>query len=227
MDRYEIVIIGAKNPESGRMISAIYDSQSQSSGICHVFKGFIDNDPQRQGTVFCGLPVFGGFEMLDRLIDQGYVFVNTITGSTLARYETSRAVLAHGGRLVNFIHPTAGRPDRIGTGNYIQEHVLMQAGVSIGDNSAINYGAVISHETRLGSSTFLAPRVSIAGEVIIGDGVLIGTNATLLPRITVGNWATIGAGAVVLKEVPPYAVVAGNPAKVIRTNPVRYLDGSM
>ena len=73
----------------------------------------------------------------------------------------------------------------------------------------------------------MAHRVSISGEVVIGDGVFIGTNATLLPRISIGNWATIGAGAVVLKDVPPYAVVVGNPAKVLRINEVRYADGAL
>jgi sugar O-acyltransferase (sialic acid O-acetyltransferase NeuD family) len=227
LDALNVVIIGAKNPETARMMSAINDAENAQSGIRHVFQGFLDNDPKRQGRLFCGLPVFGGFEMLDTLIAQRFVFVNTITGSTLARYETSREVRARGGRFVNFIHPTAGRPDRIGTGNYIQEHVLMQAGVSIGDNSSIHFGAVISHESRIGSSTFVAHRVSVSGEVVIGDGVFVGTNATLLPRIAIGNWATIGAGAVVLRDVPANAVVAGNPAKVVRIKEPRYSDGAI
>jgi sugar O-acyltransferase (sialic acid O-acetyltransferase NeuD family) len=209
------------------MMSAISDAEPTRTGVRHVFHGFVDNDPARQGTEFCGLPVFGGFEVLDALIDQGCVFVNTITGSTRTRYETSRAVRVRGGRFVNFIHPTAGQPDRIGTGNYIQEHVLIQADVSIGDNSSIHFGAVISHESRIGNSTFVAHRVSISGEVVIGDGVFIGTNATLVPRIVIGNWATIGAGAVVLKDVPPYAVVVGNPAKILRIDEARYADGAI
>ncbi|MGS3161960.1 MULTISPECIES: DapH/DapD/GlmU-related protein [Aeromonas] len=44
----------------------------------------------------------------------------------------------------------------------------------------------------------------------------IGANATLLPGITVGRHAMVGAGAVVTKDVPDYAVVVGNPAKIIR-----------
>jgi sugar O-acyltransferase (sialic acid O-acetyltransferase NeuD family) len=227
LDPIKVVIIGAKNPETARMMSAINDAEAAETGVHRVFHGFIDNDPRRQGTVFCGLPVFGGLQVLDMLIEQGCVFVNTITGTTLARYETSREVRARGGRLVNFIHPTAGRPERIGTGNYIQEHVLMQAGVTIGDNSSIHFGAVISHESRIGSSTFVAHRVSVSGEVVIGDGVFIGTNATVLPRIAIGNWATIGAGAVVLNDVPPYAVMVGNPARVLRINEARYADGAL
>jgi acetyltransferase-like isoleucine patch superfamily enzyme len=46
-----------------------------------------------------------------------------------------------------------------------------------------------------------------------------------LPRIKIGNWATIGAGALVLKDVPDYAVVVGNPGKVLRENERKYVNG--
>jgi acetyltransferase-like isoleucine patch superfamily enzyme len=52
----------------------------------------------------------------------------------------------------------------------------------------------------------------------VGDGVFIGANATILPRLQIGSWSTIGAGAVVTKHVPDGAVVAGNPARIIRYN---------
>ncbi|MCS7221192.1 MAG: N-acetyltransferase [Anaerolineae bacterium] len=50
----------------------------------------------------------------------------------------------------------------------------------------------------------------------IKRGAKIGANATILPDITIGEGALVGAGAVVTQDVPPYAVVAGNPARVIK-----------
>lgn len=52
--------------------------------------------------------------------------------------------------------------------------------------------------------------------VIINDDVWIGTRAIILAGVTIGRGAVVGAGAVVTKSVPPYAVVGGNPAKIIR-----------
>lgn len=54
------------------------------------------------------------------------------------------------------------------------------------------------------------------GDVSVGNDVWIGRGATLLSGVTIGDGAVIGARAVVASDVPPYAIVAGNPAKVIR-----------
>jgi len=53
--------------------------------------------------------------------------------------------------------------------------------------------------------------------VRVGDGADIGVNAVLLPGVTVGKGAIVGAGAVVTTDVAPYAIVAGVPAKVLRS----------
>jgi galactoside O-acetyltransferase len=52
--------------------------------------------------------------------------------------------------------------------------------------------------------------------VIIQDKTWIGFNALILKGVTIGRGAIVGAGAVVTRDVPPYAIVAGNPAKIIR-----------
>ena len=56
----------------------------------------------------------------------------------------------------------------------------------------------------------------IKGDVVIGNDVWIGSDAIILSGVTIGDGAVIGAGAVVSRSVPPYAVVIGNPAQVVR-----------
>jgi len=56
----------------------------------------------------------------------------------------------------------------------------------------------------------------VKGPLVIEDEVWIGTNAIILAGLTIGKGAIVAAGAVVTKDVPPYAIVGGNPARVIR-----------
>jgi len=55
----------------------------------------------------------------------------------------------------------------------------------------------------------------IERQVVVGNDVWIGAHAIIMPRVTIGHGAVIGAGAVVTKDVPPYAVVVGVPARII------------
>ena len=50
---------------------------------------------------------------------------------------------------------------------------------------------------------------------LIEQGASIGANATILPGITIGKCSMVGAGAVITKDVPPFSIVVGNPAKII------------
>jgi len=211
----KIVLFAAANPETQRVMNAVKRAQPDVE-----FVGFLDNDPAKKGTTFCGLPVFGGFEVLEQHAKGRDVrVVNLHTGSTRARYETSRHMAERGVRFANLIHPSVNvEMTSVGVGNYVQEAVVLQAGVSLGDNSSVHIGAMIGHETTIGNSAFIAHACSVSGLVTIGDGVFMGTNATVLPRVKIGKWATIGAGSVVLKDVPDFATVVGNPGRVVRVD---------
>lgn len=210
----KIYFLGAANPETIRMIRAVQRSTPNAA-----FVGFLDNDPAKAGTDFYGYPVMGGLELVTSLAGADVGFVNLITGNTRTRHETTQEILARGGQLANFIHPSIDLTmTRLGIGLYLQEAVQLQAEVEVGDNTSMHMGAVVGHESKVGRSVFIAHAVSISGCCTIGDGTFVGTNATILPRTKIGKWAMIGAGCVVTKDVPDYAVVVGNPGKVIRIN---------
>jgi sugar O-acyltransferase (sialic acid O-acetyltransferase NeuD family) len=210
----KIYLLGAANPETIRMIRAVERATPDVE-----FLGLLDNDPEKKNRDFYGLPILGGIEKVSELAGDDVGFVNLITGSTKARYETSREIVAAGGQLTNLIHPSIDLDmTRLGVGLYLQEAVILQAGVEIGDNTSIHMGALIGHESVVGSSVFIAHAVSVSGCCRIGDGTFIGTNASILPRVNIGKWATIGAGTVVTKDVLDYEVVVGNPGRVIKTN---------
>ena len=119
----------------------------------------------------------------------------------------------------------------------IEPHVIFNHALSIGDNSGIGefseiYGDVsIGKDVMMGTNCIIYTRnhafdrmdipmikqgFSAVKPVIIKDNVWIGGRVTILPGVIVGEGAVIGAGAVVTKDVPPNAIVVGNPAVVKR-----------
>ena len=97
----------------------------------------------------------------------------------------------------------------------------------IGDNFEIFHGArgtVINPNTVIGNNVSVRQNTTIGAKGFhssekcprIEDDVTIGPNACVIGDITIGHHSIIGAGAIVVKDVPAYSVVAGNPAKVIK-----------
>ena len=93
----------------------------------------------------------------------------------------------------------------------IGNNILTGKWVTITDNS---HGEVTLEQMH--QDPLKRPVVS-KGPVHIGDNVWIGDKATILPHVSIGDGAIIAANAVVTKDVPPYSVAAGNPAKIIKT----------
>lgn len=94
-------------------------------------------------------------------------------------------------------------------------HFQDQGGVKIGDGAFIGHNVVlatINHDLNPKNN-----RKNIYAPIVIGNHVWIGSNATILQGVTIGEWAVVAAGAVVTKNVEPYTVVGGVPAKVIKT----------
>ena len=90
-----------------------------------------------------------------------------------------------------------------------------EGGISIGDDVLIGHNTVIATLNHVEDPDKRGDMVP--APVRIGDKVWIGANATILPGVTVGEGAVIAAGAVVTKDVAPRTVVAGVPARMIKT----------
>ncbi|WP_243147637.1 serine acetyltransferase [Scytonema sp. UIC 10036] len=87
-------------------------------------------------------------------------------------------------------------------------------GLVINHETIIGNNCILRHSTTIGNKKLLDG--SISGSPKIGNNVDIGANVVILGEITIDDDAVIGAGSVVVKDVPKGAVVAGNPARIIR-----------
>ena len=130
-------------------------------------------------------------------------------------------------RIWAFAHVLPGA--RIGVDCNICDGVFIENDVLIGDRVTIKCGVQIWDGVRLDDDVMVGPNATFTNDLnprskqafelrrtVVEKGASIGANATILCGITIGTGAMVGAGSVVLKDVPPYAVVVGNPARVIR-----------
>lgn len=106
----------------------------------------------------------------------------------------------------------------IGDGTVIMARSVINVNVKIGKHCIVNTAAVVEHDCLIEDFVHISPNVTLAGGVKVEEGTHIGIGAVVLPNVKIGKWATIGAGSVILKDVPDYAIVVGNPGKIIKFN---------
>lgn len=119
----------------------------------------------------------------------------------------------------------------------IEQHVVFGEELEIGDNSTIGFRSDLYGPVIIGKNVMIGPEVAIythnhehiniripmiqqgytkTEPVVIKDDVWIGRRVLIMPGVTIGTGAIVAAGSVVIKEVSPYSIVGGNPAKLIK-----------
>lgn len=134
---------------------------------------------------------------------------------------------------VNLYGCTIGDNTKVGTFVEIQKNAVIGKNCKISSHTFICEGVTVEDDVFIGHNvTFINdmyPRSTAEGgglqteadwkvvPTFIRKGASVGSSATILAGVTVGEGAIVGAGAVVTKDVPPWTIVAGNPAKVLRS----------
>ena len=112
---------------------------------------------------------------------------------------------------------------RVGDGTWIGQQCFFHAagGIEIGRNVGIGPGVELltSTHAEAGRAVPILHAPIEAAPIVVEDDADLGVGAIVLPGARIGRGAQVGAGAVVTRDVPAYAVVAGNPARVLRHRP--------
>ncbi|WP_281015799.1 MULTISPECIES: CatB-related O-acetyltransferase [unclassified Mesorhizobium] len=112
----------------------------------------------------------------------------------------------------SFLHCTERSPVQIGAFCAIAPEVLFVCQANHPTETASNFGL----QDQILKTKTVYEYLRTKGPIIVGNDVWIGTRATILSGVTIGDGAVVAAGSVVSKDVPPYAIVAGNPARFVK-----------
>lgn len=177
--------------------------------------GFLDDNPALWGSH----RVLGPLEKA-RDYPEAF-FVNGI-GSAHNHWRRPELVASLGlpaERWATVIHPRAnlGSGARLGHGCVLLAGAVVSPTARVGNHVMLMHHAVVSHDCQVHDHAYLAPGSFIGGRVVVGAASYLGARSAVREEVRLGEACCVGMGSVVLQDVPERTVVAGNPARTLRT----------
>lgn len=206
------VIIGAGT------YGEVYLAYLQDAGVDVV--GFLDDNPRFIGQKVRNKPVLGPVSKLESLKDTDSIeAVYCPLGNNKLRVKFLTWARGLGYKIPNYIHPNVVLSDDvlIGQGVYILLGTTIMPHTTIKDFVMISMGVHVAHHNLLEEGVFLSTGCNFGASIVAHKYAYCGISSTIMTGIhELGEDCLVGAGAVVIKDVPANAVVAGVPAKVLK-----------
>ncbi|MGA2052051.1 MAG: acetyltransferase [Opitutales bacterium] len=183
--------------------------------------GFVDDKSALQGVRVDGVQVLGKVnEFLERYAGQKLYFHCAI-GKNRHRQRLAELFESHGFLPATLIDPLAAVSPHaeIGLGSYIAPQVCVAPLAKVGRHVLINMGSSVGHHCQVDDYAQACPGTRMNGKCVVEKLAFLGSNVTLQPGKRVGEGATVGASSFVLRNVPPYSLVMGVPARLMQYAP--------
>ena len=174
--------------------------------------GHVAHEAPGPGASFHGNPVLGTLDVLARYPQAMLVPDNEFPHDALAALPRDR--------FASLIDPTTfvSAAARIGAGCVVYPHGFIGVNARMGDFVFALAGTVINHDNVIEDRTVFASGVTLAGFVYVEAGCYLGQGCSVKQYVRIGQNSLIGMGAVVTKDVEPFSVMVGNPARKMRDN---------
>lgn len=186
-------------------------------------KGLYHYNDERTGEFDHGYKILGSFEDLFLQDLNGINFCLTM-GDMSIKQSVSQKLKTNGGTTPTLIHPTAivSRFAKISnSGVLLCSYCEVHNDAVVEEGCEIWHQSIVEHDTHLKPYTFMGPGSYVGAYTEVESLAFIGQRAVLISDKAkhIGADALVGAGSVVTKPIPPKAVVAGNPARIIKYRP--------
>ncbi|MGV8988303.1 MAG: acetyltransferase [Cypionkella sp.] len=176
----------------------------------------LSDDPQH-GDQFESIPVAKLARAKD-FGDASFLFLIGSEKSFTRRQQLIDALLVPEERYARVCHPRAcvSGYAKLGHGTVLYPGVVVTSNATLGNHVMVLPNSVIHHDVSIGACSIIGSNVTISGSVKVGRGCYIGSASSIRNGISIGDGALIGMAANVVKDVPPGAVMVGNPARQLR-----------
>lgn len=210
----KIVIIGGRG--NGTVVASIIED-CIDAGQKYKILGFLNDNEKEDINNY---PIIGGIQNEDwKKFDDDVFFIYTLSTVKVAfqRHNLLRSLKIPNDRFASVIHPTAtvSKTAELGFGNVLMPYSQLGANAVIGDHTTLMSYSYVGHDDTVGEFCFISAFASTGGRCIIEDGVHLGHKSSMLARLKIGKYSVVGLAAAVTKDVDPFHIVAGVPAKKI------------
>ncbi|GHG17534.1 acetyltransferase [Paracoccus aerius] len=182
-----------------------------------VVPAILDEGPQLKGTLFRGIRIVD-FTGARKYPGASFLCLVGSVRSIRARKDIIKRTGLPQKRFARFIHQSAkvSAMAELGQGVVLYDGALLTSNALLGHHVLVMPRAIIHHDVRIGDYSIVGAGVIMAGGVTVGPDCYIGSGACIRDGVSIGEGAVVGMGSVVVRDVAPGAVVAGNPARVLR-----------
>lgn len=208
----DLIVLGAGGNSLG-ILDAVAALNAERAR--YRIEGILDDIPENLGRSVLGHKVIGTIAEAPKFAHCR--FVNGI--SSVASFRKIPEIVARTGqgsaRFEAIVHPraTVAATARVGAGSVILAGSVICPEAVVGEHVIVLQNTTVNHHSRIGDYSTLSAGVTILGYIEVGRNAFIGGGCTLAPLVKVGEGTLVGAGSVVIRDLAPGRVYAGNPAR--------------
>ena len=211
-----LLVVGGHG--SGEIAMSIFEAANEVSNEW-ILEGFL-SDVGAPGEMLGRHPIVGGTDEVEDYVERGFHIHYTLHLN--AKKKSVRVAKFRGLRIPLEAHASAIHPlahlepsTELGPGIIASPFSATSFGVRVGGFVHLYTSGFVGHDTSVGDYSTVAAYSVLGARVTVGEGGHIGLSSCTREDVRIGEYGIIGMGAVVLRDVAPFEIVAGNPAKVI------------
>jgi sugar O-acyltransferase (sialic acid O-acetyltransferase NeuD family) len=214
----ELVILGAGG-SAGDIIWCVEEINRVSKKW--TLRGFLDDDPARQGGAVRGYPIMGPLTAVAELTEARFLVGVAHYLRPLVRRDIVQRLQLPSERFATLVHPQAAVAPEVGVGagTIVFQGTIVCHGASLGDHVFLGYRCVVSHDAVVEDYATLASGAVVCGGGRIEAAGYAGAGSVIKDGVVVGAGAVTGLGSVVFRDVPSGELVVGNPARAVPRQP--------